>query len=48
MEVGGEESRGLSSETKEGELVEVSSKVGGGDKEVRAFQVFVCDIGVGS
>ena len=48
VEVGGEESRGLSSETKEGELVEVGSKVGGGDKEIRAFQVFVGDIEVGS
>ena len=48
VEVGGEESRGLSSETEEGELVEVGSKVGGGDKEVRAFQVFVGDIEVGS
>ena len=44
VEVGGEESRGLSSETEEGELVEVGSKVGGGDEEVRAFQVFVGDI----
>jgi len=49
MEVGGEESCGLRLETKKGELVEVGSKVGGGDsKEVRAFHVLVCDIGVGS
>jgi len=44
VEVGGEESRGLSTEAKEGEIVEVGSEVGGGGKEVRAFQVFVGDI----
>ena len=30
MEVGGEESRGLSSKTEHGELVEMGSKVGAG------------------
>ena len=43
VEVGGEESRGLSSETEQGELVEVGSKVRGRGEEVRAFQVFVGD-----
>ena len=47
VEVGGEESRGLGSEAKEGELVEVGSEIRGGGKEVRAFQVFVGDIEVG-
>ena len=48
MEVGGEESRGLSSKTEQGELVEVGSKVRGRGEEVRAFQVFVGDVYIGS
>ena len=48
VEVGGEESRGLSSETEQGELVEVGSKVRGRGEEVRAFQVFVGDVYIGS
>ena len=47
VEVGGEESRGLSSETEQGELVEVGSKVRGRGEEVRAFQVYVGDVYVG-
>ena len=48
MEVGGEESRGLSSKTEQGELVEVGSKVRGRGEEVRTFQVFVGDVYIGS
>ena len=48
VEVGGEESRGLSSKTEQGELVEVGSKVRGRGEEVRAFQVFVGDVYIGS
>ena len=47
VEVGGGKACGLGSETEQGELVEVGSKVRGRGEEVRAFQVFVGDVYIG-